>query len=220
MGISEINYDIQFEPLFSNFTFKGIEILSFKTNSSNKFVLNCAEIKISKCYILSKSKTIETKFKLDAKNESLSITSKKKVSGKIKLCIEYVGILNDRLLGFYRSKYTDPTGKIKHMATTQFEAADARRAFPCWDDPSTKATFDISLLVEKNYMAISNMPVRKKHNFNSKTLYEFERTPIMSTYLLYLGVGEFEYVEDKLRNIQIRVLTTKGNKTRRNFHLN
>ena len=63
MGIKEINYDIQFEPIFSNFTFKGIEILSFVTTSSNKFVLNCAEIKIKKCYILSKSKTIDTQFK-------------------------------------------------------------------------------------------------------------------------------------------------------------
>ena len=60
MTISEINYDIQFEPIFSNFTFKGIEILSFKTSSSNKFVLNCAEIKIQKCYVISKSKTIDT----------------------------------------------------------------------------------------------------------------------------------------------------------------
>ena len=67
MGISEINYDIQFEPIFSDFTFKGIEILSFKTSSSNKFVLNCAEIKIQKCYIISKSKTVDTAFKLDAK---------------------------------------------------------------------------------------------------------------------------------------------------------
>ena len=84
MLISEINYDIQFEPIFSNFTFKGIEILSFKTSSSNKFILNCAEIKIQKCYILSKSKTIDTKFKLDAKKETLSISTKTKVSGKIR----------------------------------------------------------------------------------------------------------------------------------------
>ena len=70
MKMSEINYDIQFEPLFSNFTFKGIEILSFKATPSNKFVLNCAEIKISKCYIISKSKTIETKFKLDTNDFS------------------------------------------------------------------------------------------------------------------------------------------------------
>ena len=82
---------------------------------------------------------------------------------------------------------------------------DARRAFPCWDEPATKATFDVSLLVEKNYMAVSNMPVRKKQTLAQKIIYEFERTPIMSTYLLYLGVGEFEYIETKLRNIQILV---------------
>ena len=165
MGISEINYDIQFEPLFSNFTFKGIEILQFTTAPSNKFVLNCAEIKIQKCYILSKSKTVDTKFKLDAKKETLTISTKQKISGKLKLCIEFTGILNDRLLGFYRSKYTDPNGKTKYMATTQFEAADARRAFPCWDEPATKATFDVSLLVDKNSMAVSNMPIKKKQNF-------------------------------------------------------
>ena len=136
MGLSEINYDIQFEPIFSDFTFKGIEILSFKTSSSNKFVLNCAEIKIQKCYIISNSKTIDTSFKLDAKKETLSLSTKSNVTGKIKLCIEYTGILNDRLLGFYRSKYTDSKGKTKYLATTQFEAADARRAFPCWDDLS------------------------------------------------------------------------------------
>ena len=219
MGISEINYDIQFEPLFSNFTFKGIEILQFTTTPSNKFILNCAEIKIQKCYILSKSKTVDTKFKLDAKKETLTISTKQKISGKLKLCIEFTGILNDRLLGFYRSKYTDPNGKTKYMATTQFEAADARRAFPCWDEPATKATFDVSLLVEKNYMAVSNMPIKKKQSFGPKIIYEFERTPIMSTYLLYLGVGEFEYIEDKLRNIQIRVITTKGNKNKAKLSL-
>ena len=105
MGIKEINYDIQFEPIFSNFTFKGIEILSFTTTPSNKFILNCAEIKLQKCYILSKSKTIATNFKLNPKNETLTIITRKKISGKLKICIEFTGILNDRLLGFYRSKY-------------------------------------------------------------------------------------------------------------------
>ena len=173
MGMSEINYDIQFEPIFSDFTFKGIEILSFKTSSSNKFVLNCAEIQIQKCYMISKNKTVDTFFKLDTKKEILTISTKSKISGKIKLCMEYTGILNDRLLGFYRSKYTDSKGKTKYLATTQFEAADARRAFPCWDEPATKATFDVSLLVEKHHMAVSNMPIKKKQNFASKIFFIF-----------------------------------------------
>jgi len=102
--------------------------------------------------------------------------------------------LNDRLLGFYRSQYKDKKGKTKYLATTQFEAADARRAFPCWDEPAVKATFDVSLLVDKHLDAISNMPIASKKIVGSKILYKFGRTPVMSTYLLYLGVGEFEYL--------------------------
>ena len=126
----------------------------------------------------------------------------------------FTGILNDRLLGFYKSQYKDKRGKTKYMATTQFEAADARRAFPCWDEPAVKATFDISLLVDKHLDAISNMPIVSKKTVDSKILYKFGRTPIMSTYLLYLGVGEFEYLHGKLRNIKIRIVTTKGNKNK------
>ena len=105
-------------------------------------------------------------------------------------------------------------GKTKYLATTQFEAADARRAFPCWDEPAVKATFDVSLLVDKHLDAISNMPVISKKKTGTKILHKFGRTPIMSTYLLYLGVGEFEYLHGKLRNIKIRIVTTKGNKNK------
>ena len=206
--ISQINYDIQFEPIFTNFTFCGTEIITLTTTTTDSFTLNSAELEINSCYIIYKGKTIKVKSSLNKKQETLNIKASKKVSGKIKICIEFQGILNDRLLGFYRSKYKDRTGKTKYLATTQFEAADARRAFPCWDEPAVKATFDVSLLVEKKMTAISNMPERKRHNINSKILVEFERTPIMSTYLLYLGVGEFEFLEDNLRNIKIRVVTT------------
>ena len=194
--ISQINYDIQFEPIFTNFTFSGTEIITLTTTTTDSFTLNSAELEINSCYIIYKGKTIKVKSSLNKKQETLNIKASKKVSGKIKICIEFQGILNDRLLGFYRSKYKDRTGKTKYLATTQFEAADARRAFPCWDEPAVKATFDVSLLVEKKMTAISNMPERKRHDINSKILVEFERTPIMSTYLLYLGVGEFEFLED------------------------
>ena len=217
--ISQINYDIQFEPIFKNFTFNGIEIITLTTKSSNSFTLNAAELEINNCHIIHNGKTIKAKSTLNSKKETLTVKTLKKVSGRIKICIEFTGFLNDRLLGFYRSRYKDRSGKIKYLATTQFEAADARRAFPCWDEPAIKATFDVSLLVEKNMTAISNMPEKITKSVNSKVLVEFQRTPIMSTYLLYLGVGEFEFLEDNLRNIKIRVVTTKGNKNKAKLSL-
>ncbi|MGH1522142.1 MAG: M1 family metallopeptidase, partial [Nitrosopumilus sp.] len=110
-------------------------------------------------------------------------------------------------------------GKTKYLATTQFEAADARRAFPCWDEPEAKATFEISIIAENKYTAISNMPVSSKKKQGSKTIYKFGKTPIVSTYLIYLGVGEFEYLTGKVGKIQIRVVTTKGNKSKGKFSL-
>ena len=218
--ISKINYDLIFEPFFSNFTFNGTEIISFTLSKPIKTLkLNSAELKINKCYIVKNGKTIHTKYNIDEKKEELNITPEKIINGKVKLCIEFTGTLNDRLLGFYRSQYKDKSGKRKYLATTQFEAADARRAFPCWDEPAVKATFDVSLIIDKTLSAISNMPQKTKKKFGVKTLVEFERTPVMSTYLLYLGVGEFEFLETKLRNIKIRVVTTRGKKSKAKLSL-
>ena len=86
--------------------------------------------------------------------------------------IEFEGILNDRLLGFYRSQYKQGN-KTKYLATTQFEAADARRAFPCWDEPEAKATFEISIIADNKFTAISNMPIKSKKKLTGKTLYQF-----------------------------------------------
>jgi len=105
--INQINYDIQFEPVFTNFTFNGIEIITLTTTPTTSFTLNAAELEINNCYLISKGKTIKVKSSLNQKKETLNIKSSKKVSGKVKICIEFKGVLNDRLLGFYRSKYKD-----------------------------------------------------------------------------------------------------------------
>ena len=214
-SIVPVNYELRFEPLFHNFTFNSTEIITLNLpKPTNSIMLDSAELTIKKCHVVQGTKTISAKPFLNAKNERLTIKLAKKIKGKAKLCIEFTGILNDRLLGFYKSQYKDKKGKTKYLATTQFEAADARRAFPCWDEPAVKATFDVSLLVDKHLGAISNMPVISKKTVGTKILYKFGRTPIMSTYLLYLGVGEFEYLYGKLRNIKIRIVTTKGNKNK------
>jgi len=214
-GVIPTNYELVFEPLFHNFKFNGEEIITLNLSKpTNSIKIDAAELSIKESHIIQGGKIISSESSLNEKDEKLTIKLAKKIKGKAKLSIKFTGTLNDRLLGFYKSQYKDKKGKTKYLATTQFEAADARRAFPCWDEPAVKATFDVSLLVDKHLDAISNMPVISKKKTGTKILHKFGRTPIMSTYLLYLGVGEFEYLHGKLRNIKIRIVTTKGNKNK------
>jgi len=218
--IRPINYDLEFEPNLKNFTFNGKETIQIQISKPTKIIsLNVAELKIKKCHIIWQNKILKVKSKVDTKNELLIIHLPQKIAGHSQLYLEFSGILNDRLIGFYKSEYKDDNGNKKYLATTQFEAADARRAFPCWDTPEAKATFDISIIADKNFTAISNMPEVSKKKIGIKNKFQFARTPIMSTYLLYLGVGEFEFLSSKLGKILVRIVTTKGNKSKGKFAL-
>ena len=214
-----INYNLTFEPDLKKFIFEGSEIISINCKKATDTIkINCAEIKIKSCTVKAQNKIIKSSVKTNEKKEELQIKLASKIKGIATINLEFQGILNDRLLGFYRSQYKQG-GKTKYLATTQFEAADARRAFPCWDEPEAKATFEISIIAENKYTAISNMPVSSKKREGNKIIYKFGKTPIVSTYLIYLGVGEFEYLTGKVGKIQIRVVTTKGNKSKGKFSL-
>ena len=143
MKKENIHYTIMFEPDLKKFRFKGKETISFNTESTKKIVLNAADIDIKECILIKGKKELLPKIKLNKETEELILTFSEKVSGDCRLVISFEGTHNDQLIGFYRSKYS-VNGKEKYMVTTQFEAADARRAFPCWDSPQKKATFDIS----------------------------------------------------------------------------
>ena len=219
MDVSPLNYKLTFEPDLKKFIFHGLESISINCKKpTNVITMNCAELKIKSCIVKSGQKIIGSTPKINEKKEELQIKLSEKIRGLCKIDLEFEGILNDRLLGFYRSRY-EQNGKIKYLATTQFEAADARRAFPCWDEPEAKATYEISIIADNKFTAISNMPVKTKKKTGNKTTYNFQKTPLVSTYLIYLGVGEFEYLSGKAGKIQIRVVTTKGNISKGKFSL-
>ncbi len=219
MNTAPINYQLTFEPDLKKFTFSGTEIIAVSCKKpTNLITIHCAELKIKSCIVMSGKDIITSTLKINEKKEELSIKLSKKIKGAATISLEFQGILNDRLLGFYRSQYKQG-GKTKYLATTQFEAADARRAFPCWDEPEAKATFEISIIADNKFTAISNMPVKSKKKLGGKTLYKFGKTPVVSTYLIYLGVGEFEYLTGKVGKVQIRVVTTKGHKSKGKFSL-
>nr|CAD1829862.1 unnamed protein product [Ananas comosus var. bracteatus] len=139
--------------------------------------------------------------------------------GDGELRIEFTGTLNDQMRGSTEVS-TSINGEIRNMAVTQFEAVDARRCFPCWDEPAFKATFKITLEVPSELVALSNMPVaEEKVDGVVKTL-SFEESPIMSTYLVAIVVGLFDYIEDKLPDgTKVRVYCQVGKSSQGKFAL-
>jgi puromycin-sensitive aminopeptidase len=160
--------------------------------------------------------------RMDPESETATFTFAQELPvGRLILEIDYTGTLNDKMAGFYRSKYTDAAGQEKHLATTQFEATDARRALPCWDEPACKATFDVTLVVPSNLTALSNMPIRGTYYYDG-ALKEviFDRTPVMSTYLLAFIVGELEHREARTANgTQVRIYALPGRSHQGQFAL-
>lgn len=128
--------------------------------------------------------------------------------------IDFIGILNDLMRGLYRSTYVGLDGETHTMATTQFEATDARRAFPCLDEPALKATFTLTVTIPSSLECISNTPPASVHTIYEKgTLTKtitFQTTPKMSTYLLALVVANFDGISKTSNHIQTTVYTVPG----------
>ncbi|HEY4477926.1 MAG TPA: M1 family metallopeptidase [Candidatus Paceibacterota bacterium] len=220
--IYPIEYDIKLRPDLENFTFSGIETITINVSSPTKVVtLHSKEIQIDTVEFELKKIKIFGKVTHNEANETATFTFPENLpKGKNKLTIAFTGILNDKMRGFYRSSYVYE-GKVNHLATTQFEATDARRAFPCFDEPAHKAVFHVSLVVPKGQTAISNtLPVSKIEHEAGFEVVRFAPTPKMSTYLLAFIVGKFEYIEKKSKNgVLVRVYTTPGKKSQAGFAL-
>jgi aminopeptidase N len=139
----------------------------------------------------------------------------------ITLTIHYSGFLNNQMAGFYRSSYTDVTGQSQIMASTQFEALDARRAFPCVDEPAAKATFVVALTIPRNRQCFSNMPSSSVVTLTATHKKVcFLESPRMSTYLLAFCVGEFDSVQAMTEHgVVVQVYTPPGKSDQGQFAL-
>ncbi len=204
------NYRVRFDVDMEKSVFYGSELIRASVRGGvERISLDSLGLKISSCRVRSGGKEVASSSKTSEKKEKLEILLGRKVSGSIEILLEFEGRLEGGLSGFYRSVYRDK-GKTCYMATTHFEPADARRAFPCFDRPDMKATFDMSIAAGKEMKAISNMPVKAERAEGNRKIFEFERTPRMSTYLVYLGVGDFEFIEGKAEGVKIRIATVPG----------
>ncbi|XP_012523522.1 puromycin-sensitive aminopeptidase isoform X2 [Monomorium pharaonis] len=218
------HYDISLTPNLTAFTFDGTESVHLNVESpTDTIVLNSLEINIkSATFNGNDGKRIAAKnIELSASEETATLAFSEALPlGKSGyLNIEFVGEINDKMKGFYRSKYSGQDG---NCAVTYLCPTSARNFFPCWDEPSFKATFDIHLTIpsQTSLVGLSNMPVKEKvTNGNHETL-TFERTPIMSTYLVAVVVGDFDYVEDMSSDgVRVRVYVPKSKKEQGQFAL-
>ncbi|MHA1409032.1 MAG: M1 family metallopeptidase [Candidatus Odinarchaeia archaeon] len=205
-----LHYTLRIEPDLENFTFNGKTIIKIDTEGEcDKIILNANDLVFSSCKIKTNEEFVSCDYSFNPEKQEVTIHTPV-ISGIIELFIEYSGNINNLMAGFYRSAYK-LNNETKYIAITQFEETDARRAFPCFDHPSLKATFDIEFVIDTNLTGISNTDILEEKNLgNGKKLVRFERTPPMSTYLVFFGIGEFESIEDKTEHPTIRVVTTKG----------
>ncbi|XP_047517240.1 puromycin-sensitive aminopeptidase [Pieris napi] len=212
------HYELHLVPNLEKFTFTGSTRVKVSIATSTKeIVLNSLDLEFKNVKLQYGEGESDTTLnpvdvRIDAGDETATIVFEKPLpEGTATLYCEFVGEINDKMKGLYRSKYLTPSGEERYAAVTQFEATDARRCFPCWDEPAIKATFDITLEVPTDRVALSNMPVKEQKITGDKKIMQFDRTPIMSTYLVAVVVGEYDYVEKTSNDgVLVRVYTPVG----------
>jgi len=211
-----VHYSLALTPDLKAATFSGDESIDVMVKeATNTITLNAAEIEFQSVTATSGCFTNEAcgrnialvnpTISLDKDKQQATFTFPAAISpGKLELHIRYTGILNNELRGFYLSK----TAR-RNYAVTQFEPTDARRAFPCFDEPAFKATFDISLTVDSGYSVISNSPVSSDTPGPAgKHTIVFSTTPKMSTYLVAFLVGDFQCTYGEQDGVKLGVCAT------------
>jgi aminopeptidase N/puromycin-sensitive aminopeptidase len=202
-GVHPEHYSLSLTPDLNAARFTGEETIDVALDApSNAITLNAAEIK----FLSVKAGSQTAEVSLDGAKEQATFTFPQALpAGKVTLNISYTGILNDKLRGFYLSKT-----KARNYAVTQFEPTDARRAYPSFDEPALKATYDIALTVDTGDTAISNTEIvsDKPGPAASKHTIRFATTPKMSTYLVAFLVGNFKCTSGKADGVPIRACST------------
>jgi aminopeptidase N/puromycin-sensitive aminopeptidase len=213
------NYKLTFTPDLENAKFEGDETIAIQVlKPTSEITLNAVDIDFHDVTITSDGRTQKAKVTPEKEKEMVVLSVEKPLSsGPATIHITYTGTLNSEMRGLYLGK--DDHGR--KYAATQLEATDARRAFPSFDEPEYKATFDITAVADKDEVAISNYKVvSDTPGPGNKHTVKFATTAKMSSYLAALIVGHFEYVEGSVDGIPIRVYSTPGKKEMGRFALN
>ncbi|CAN0362558.1 unnamed protein product [Ascophyllum nodosum] len=225
--VEPVEYRIKLTPDMDKFTCEGKQEVDVEiVEETSSVSLHCKEIYVAEASFVpggegsaDPSASMEAvTIAYDRKLTTVTFTFPKPLSvGKGTLVLTFQCTINNQasgMAGFYRSGYTTVEGESRVMASTQFEALDARRCFPCWDEPARKAIFQVTLVVPRDRMAFSNMPERVVTDLPGGKLREFQfmPSPKMSSYLLAFCIGEFDFVQGSTKEgrVSVRVYTPPG----------
>jgi puromycin-sensitive aminopeptidase len=223
--VSPERYQIRLTPDLESFRFEGEEVVAIEVHAPvDKIIVNAAELELRSAKIeLAGRQALVAEVTLDQENEQAVFRfSESLLPGRYELQIAFSGILNDKLHGFYRSTYKDAGGNDKILASTQFESTDARRAFPCWDEPAFKAVFQVTLVVDEGLAAISNTRILRETPLRGTGKKEvvFADSIRMSSYLVAFIVGDFEPTESIMADgVPLTVWAVPGKKNLARFAL-
>ena len=207
------HYDIRLELDLETFVFNGSVGIDLEVReATDRIVFNAAELEIKSAALTNGIDIAEISYDHDAQRATLTATETLH-PGSHRLEIEHSGIINDQLRGLYRSIYKGADGTEHVLATSQCQSIDARRIFPCWDEPDFKATYQTTMVVADGLEAYSNAAeVDRVALGDGQTEFRFARTMKMSTYLLAFVAGPFEATEPRLvRDTPIRIIVPRGN---------
>ncbi|MGI9609400.1 MAG: M1 family metallopeptidase, partial [Acidimicrobiia bacterium] len=210
------HYDLRLEPSLETWTFDGHVAIDVSiTEQIDELVLNAADIEILSAELKHEAGEIAVAdIVYDDEYERATLRLHESAeAGEYRLRITYTGVINDQLRGLYRSSFKDPDGQEHGLATSQCQSTDARRIFPCWDEPDMKATFQTTMVVAEGLEAYSNAgEIERTSTDNGRVEIAFGKTMKMSTYLLAFIVGPFEATEPRVvRDVPIRIIVPKGN---------
>ncbi|RLM85079.1 aminopeptidase M1-C [Panicum miliaceum] len=213
-------YELRLRPDLVACTFTGAAAVSVAVSAPTRFlVLNAADLTVDRASIRFRDLgPKEVVFFPDDEILVLGFANNLPL-GEGVLSMKFNGTLNDQMRGFYRSKY-HYKGQMKNMAVTQFESVDARRCFPCWDEPAFKAKFKLTLEVPPGMVALSNMPIANQTATGPIKTISYQESPLMSTYLVAIVVGLLEYIEGVTpEGTRVRVYTQVGKSNHGKFAL-
>lgn len=212
-------YSVRIVPKIDKLIFRGTETVKVEVHTPvRELVLNALEIEIASASIDEKPVPQDT-VKIDNKNELVRIAlSSELPTGAHTLSLSFSGKINQKGRGLFYMRYQEQGSGAKRIALgTQFEPTDARRLFPCWDEPSFRARFQLAAVIPENWLAVSNMPVESENKLDNPEMIgaggkeiRFAITPPMASYLNVFVAGELDSIETKVAGTQVRVIATKG----------